>query len=103
MKLIVLISLFILSTAFCQTKPGRMQLGELGTEYKWMIWHSYVIDSTYWRVWLPNGDLPRRANGTYLYWKEDKNGKLIPLRKIEKRLPIFMDQLPSKREKSFFE
>lgn len=79
-----------------------MQLGELRTEYKWMIWHSYVIDSTYWHVWLPNGDLPRRANGTYLYLKEDKDGKLIPLRKIEKRLPIFMDQPMMRNNENVF-
>ena len=81
-----------------------MQLGELRTEYKWMIWHSYVIDPKWWHKWNPDGSLPKRQNGTYRYWAVDKDSNLIPLRKIEKRLPIFMDQpMPVKREKSFFE
>jgi len=70
----------------------------------YIVWHSYVIDSAWLNVWLPNGDLPRRENGTYKYWKADSNGDLIPLRKIDYRLPIFQDQsVVMKKEKGFFE
>lgn len=69
----------------------------------YIVWHSYVIDSTYWHVWNPDGTLPKRSNGTYLYWKADNNGKLIPLRKIDYRLPIFQDQpIVMKKEKDFY-
>lgn len=71
---------------------------------KYIIWHGYVIDSVWWHVWLPNGDLPRRENGTYLYWKADENGDLIPLRKIDYRLPIFRDDpIVINKEKNLFE
>lgn len=70
----------------------------------YIVWYSYIIDSTYLNVNLPNGELPRRANRTYLYWKADKNGKLIPLRKIDYRLPIFKDEsvVLQKDESIFF-
>lgn len=67
---------------------------EVEVEYKWMIWHSYVIDSAYWKVWQPDGSLPRRSDGTFLYWAVDSNGDLIPIRKIVLRLPIFFDNPP---------
>jgi len=70
---------------------------------KYVIWHGYVIDSLWWNVWLPDGNLPRRANGTYLYWKEDTNGNLIPLRKIDYRLPILRDEaIIVNKEKNVF-
>lgn len=63
-----------------------------------------LAGNTWLNVRLPNGDLPRRADGSYLYWKTDKEGKLIPIRKIGKRLPIFMDnKVPYNRGKNFYE
>lgn len=71
--------------------------------YNFIVWHSFEIDSAWLNVWLPNGDLPRRANKTYRYWKEDSKGNLIPVRKIEIRLPIFWEEsLISNKEKNIF-
>lgn len=71
---------------------------------KYRVWYSYVIDSTYWHVWDADGSLPKRENGTYKYWKADSEGNLIPLRKIDYRLPIFQEQsVMMKKEKGFFE
>ena len=35
--------------------------------------YGFLIDFNYWGVHLPDGDLPRRENRTYLYWMEDPN------------------------------
>ena len=43
------------------------------------VGYSFVVDSSYLDVNLSNGTLPRRANGTYLYWKADANGDLMPV------------------------
>lgn len=89
-----------------QTRPAMMQFNdEIKVDQNdFIVWSSYVIDSTWLNVWLPNGDLPRRENGTYKYWKADSNGNLIPLRKIDYRLPIFQDQsVVMKKEKGIFE
>lgn len=59
--LVLFIILFALSIK-AQTKM------DLGLEFEGQIWYSYVIDSTYLGVNLPNGELPRREDGTYLYW-----------------------------------
>lgn len=59
---------------------------------RFIIWQSFRIDSSWLNVWLPNGELPRRENGTYLYWLADENGNLEPVRKIDFRLPIFNDE-----------
>ena len=48
-----------------------------------LLWYSYEIDSTWLGVNLPDGDLPRRSNGTYLYWKTDSLGNLIPRRTLK--------------------
>ncbi len=45
------------------------------------IWWSFVIDSTYLGFSLPNGELPRRENGTYLYWKENEFGELMSIKR----------------------
>lgn len=45
------------------------------------VWYSFVIDSSWLGVNLPNGELPRRESGTYLYWKENQYGKLMPIKK----------------------
>lgn len=72
-------------------------------ESTYIIWGGYVIDSTYWHVWNADGTLPKRANGTYKYWKEDNNGELIRLRKIDYRLPIFKEQsIVMKKEENIF-
>lgn len=106
----LLLTLYILHCTLyiapAQTRPAMMQLNnEIKVdEQQFVIWHSYVIDSSWLNVWLPNGDLPRRENGTYLYWKADSSGNLIPLKKIDYRLPIFQEQpIVMKREKGIFE
>jgi len=65
----ILVAVFILFAVSCS-----------GQQYT--VGYSFVIDSTYLNVRLPNGELPRRANGTYLYWKVDENGDLIPVRRL---------------------
>jgi hypothetical protein len=93
-----IILIIVLSTFTRAQTPKAIIINEVEVEYRWMIWHAYVMDSAYLKVWLPNGDLPRRANGTFLYWKVDENGDLIPIRKIMLRLPIFYDNPPPRVE-----
>lgn len=82
--------LFLCGITFAQVSKASF-VKEVEVESKYIVWSGYVVDSAYLNVWLPNGDLPRRANGTYLYWKADANGNLMPRRKIDYRLPIFSD------------
>lgn len=97
--------LFLSVISFAQVPKASFVKEVEVNESKYIVWSGYVIDSTWWHVWLPNGDLPRRENGTYLYWKADANGELIPLRKIDYRLPIFQDQpiVMKKEEDLLFE
>lgn len=80
--------IFLSIISFAQV-PKATFVKEVEVESKYIIWHSYVIDSTYWYVWNADGSLPKRENGTYLYWKADSSGNLIPMKKIDYRLPIF--------------
>ena len=61
-RLILLGVLGFMSFTSAQSKMS------LDLEFEGQIWYSYVIDSTYLNVNLPNGELPRREDGTYLYW-----------------------------------
>lgn len=54
----------------------EMLAGQLGLQTS--TWYGYEIDSLWLGVNLPDGELPRRANGTYLYWKADSLGNLFP-------------------------
>lgn len=93
--------LFLLCGLTFAQVPKASFVKEVEVESKYIVWSGYVIDSTYLNVWLPNGDLPRRENGTYLYWKVDARGNLMPRRKIDYRLPIFQDQtVMMKKEES---
>lgn len=82
LKFFLLWTLFIvvLSVVICraQTKMG------LDLSFEGQMWYSYVIDSTWLGINEPDGDLPRRGNGTYGYWLADGNGDLIPVRKFRK-------------------
>lgn len=96
--------IFLCGFTFAQVQKATFVKEVEVNSDKYMIWHGYVIDSLWWNVHLPDGDLPRRANNTYLYWKADENGDLIPLRKIDYRLPIFNDDpIVINKEKSLFE
>ena len=86
------IILVLLSIAVAAQTPKATFIKEVQVERQWVIWHSYVIDSTWWMVWTPTGDLPRRENGTYKYWMEDSSGNLIPIRYIKRRIPILNDE-----------
>lgn len=105
MKLLALIFLLFSFILIAQSRPAMMEFNdEIKVDEKdFIVWSGYVIDSTYWHVWNPDGSLPKRENGTYLYWKADANGNLIPRRKIDYRLPIFKDQsVVMKREEELF-
>lgn len=80
----------------------KAQLKDISVDDKYLVWYSYVIDSTYLGVHTATGDLPRRANGTYLYWKADQNGQLIPVRKIKEKPASWTDML-TRKEKMFYE
>ena len=105
MKLVLILLIVNYSLLIAQTRPAMMQFNDeiKVDEQQFIVWHSYVIDSTYWQVWNPDGSLPRRENGTYKYWKADNQGNLIPIRKIDYRLPIFKDEsVVMKREDHIF-
>ena len=88
---------------FCQTAKATF-VKEVEVESKYIIWHSYVMDSTYLNTWDANGDLLRRVDNTYLYWQTDASGKLIPIRIIDYRLPIFNEApLIANKEGSVFD
>lgn len=95
--------LLLCGITFAQV-PKASFVKEVEVESKYIVWSGYVIDSTYLHVWNPDGSLPRRANGTYLYWKVDANGNLMPRRKIDYRLPIFNDApITATKEKTIFQ
>lgn len=100
---ITLIAFCLLSVSYSQTAKAKF-IKEVEVDgSKYMFWYSYVIDSTYLRVWNPDGTLPKRESGTYKYWKAESNGKLTPLIKIDYRLPIFQKQsVVMKKEESLF-
>lgn len=102
-NILLVVLLFGCIEIYSQT-PQATFVKEVEVDPHWMIWHSYVIDSAWLNVWLPNGDLPRRENGTYRYWKADSLGNLIQIRYIVWRLPLFKDEpVVMKKENSFFE
>lgn len=106
-KIFLILALYVVHCAFCiaQAQTGKATFIEpiKVDESRYIVWSGYVIDSTYWHVWNPDGTLPKRENGTYKYWKADNNGNLIPLRKIDYRLPIFQGQsVVMKKEESLF-
>lgn len=57
-------------------------ISSVSVDENYYLGYSYEIDSSWIDVRLSNGELPRRADGTYLYWKTDANGNLIPVRRI---------------------
>ena len=78
------------SLTFAQTAKASF-IEEVEVPSKYIVWHAFVIDSLWLNKWLPNGDLPRRENATYRYWMSDVNSNLIPIRKIDYRLPMFQE------------
>ncbi|MBK8609085.1 MAG: hypothetical protein IPL84_03860 [Chitinophagaceae bacterium] len=101
---IFLLFVILSEVEVCQTAKASFVKEVSVDESTYIVWSGYVIDSAYLNVWLLNGDLPRRANGTYLYWKADTNGNLIPRRKIDYRLPIFQDKsvVMKREDENFF-
>jgi len=73
-----LIVILLCAGTFAQTKM------DLDFSFEGQMWYSYAIDSTWLGINEPDGDLPRRENGTYRYWLADGNGDLIPVRKFRK-------------------
>ena len=54
---------------------------EIDLSFEGEKWYSYVIDSTWLGINEPDGNLPRREDDTYRYWKLI-NGKLQPVIKF---------------------
>lgn len=95
---LLLLVLSLTAIVYSQTPKASFvwsEQGEVQVDSKYIIWHAFVIDSAWLGVHLTDGSLPRRENGTYKYWLSDVTGELIPIRKIDYRLPIFQSPNPT--------
>lgn len=100
----LLISFIVSAPGALLSQPGKANIGEIKVDDHFIIWYSFIIDSNYIDVRLSDGSLPRRENGSYLLWKADSTGEIIPIRKIETRTPgQSIDKPVAKPEEYFYD